>query len=114
MEKIKKYQKIIEKVLNERLRFPTSYYPNLKDILVIDKEKNHFIVITFGWDNQQEYVNNSTFHLEVTKKGKVLIHENNTDVQIDEILLANKIADEDLLDGLEVTYPRKQVDCKAA
>jgi len=114
MEKIKKYQKIVEKVLNERLRFPTPYSPNLKDILVIDKERKHFMVITFGWDNQKEYVNSPIFHLEVTKNGKVLIHDNNTDVQIDEILLENKIADKDLLDGMEETYPRTLADTKAA
>lgn len=114
MEKIKKYQKIVEKVLKKRLRFPTSYNPNLKDVLLIDKPKNHFILLTFGWDTNAEYVNSHTFHIEVNKKGKVLIHENNTDVQIDEILIANKIADEDLLDGAEETFPRELADSIAA
>ena len=114
MEKVKKYQKIVEKVLEERLRFPTSYNPHLKDILVIDKEKKHFMVITFGWDNQEEYVNSPIFHIEVTKSGKVLIRDNNTDVQIDEILIANKIADKDILDGMEAIYPKTLADSKAA
>lgn len=113
MDKVKKYKTIVTKVLNKKLRFPTSYYPNLTDILVMDKEKNHFFVQTFGWD-KKKYVNNPTYHLEVTEKGKVLIHLNTTDIQIEDILLENKIAEGDILDGMAETFPKSKIDSKAA
>lgn len=113
MDKVKKYQTIVEKVLKNNLRFPTTYHPNLTDVLVVDKEKKHFIVQTFGWEGKK-YVNNPTYHLEVSKKGKVLVHLNTTDTQIEEILIENKIAEKDVLDGMAETFPKEKVNSKAA
>ena len=43
MDKIKKYQKIVEKVLEKRMGFPTEDFPNIKDILLISKDKLQFM-----------------------------------------------------------------------
>ncbi len=114
MEKLVKYKKAVEKILEKQIGFPTAYYPNLKDLLVIDKTKRHFMIITFGWDNEKEYVNEIKFHIEVNNKEKVIIHENITDIEILDLLLDKKIAENDILDGLEETFPKEKVNSKAA
>lgn len=81
---------------------------------MINEDREHFMVVTFGWDNQQEHVNEIKFHLEINKKGQVIIHENITDIEILDLLIEHKIAEKDILDGLELTFPSNNVNSKAA
>ncbi|MEM1121560.1 MAG: element excision factor XisI family protein [Bacteroidota bacterium] len=114
MERLTKYKKAVEQILGDQVNFPTDFYPHLKDLLVIDKQKNHFMVVTFGWDNEREYVNEIKFHVEVNRSRKVIIHENITDIELLDLLIEGQIKEEDILDGLEETFPRDNTNQKAA
>ena len=113
MDKIKKYQKIVEKVLEKRMGFPTEDFPNIKDILLISKDKLQFIQLTFGWI-KEKYTHYPAFHIEITLEGKIYIHQNRTDVLIDELLMEQGVPEIDILDGMDETFPRKLADSKAA
>ncbi len=113
MDKIKKYQKIVEQVLNSKIGFPTEDFPNIKDILLISKDKMHYLQLTFGWD-KEEYNHYPAYHIEVTRDGKIYIHQNRTDVLIDELLMEQGVPEIDILDGMDETFPRKLADSKAA
>ncbi len=113
MEKIKKYQTIVEKILKERVAFPNKQFPNLKDMLIIDEKKSHFVLMSVGWDNQ-EYIHQVLFHLEVKLDGKIWIHENRTDLPIDEILITNSVEAIDILAGMIEPYSIDVSNTKAA
>lgn len=113
MEKIKKYQTIAEKILKERVAFPNKQFPDLKDMLIIDEQKSHFVLMSAGWDNQ-EYVHQVLFHLEVKLDGKIWIHENRTDLPIDEIMIANGVDTTDIIAGMIEPYSIDSSNTKAA
>ncbi|MEM1121559.1 MAG: element excision factor XisI family protein [Bacteroidota bacterium] len=114
MDKIKKYQVIIQSILKDRLGFPTKEFPHLKDELLISEDKMNFVQITYGWNRQQQYTNFTAFHIELNQIGKVLIHQNKTDLPIDELLVEKGVLEIDILDGLEATIPEQGLKSKAA
>lgn len=114
MVKLKKYQKIVEEVLLNRMGFPTKEFPHLKDELLISRDGMSFIQITFGWNRQKKYTHFAAFHLEITNQGKILVHQNRTDALIDELLMEKGVAEKDILDGFEETYPEENTKSKAA
>ena len=72
-----------------------------------------FIQLTFGWI-KEKYTHYPAFHIEITLEGKIYIHQNRTDVLIDELLMEQGVPEIDILDGMDETFPRKLADSKAA
>lgn len=93
METLNKHKNIVKSVLNNHLGFPTRDYPYLQDQLIIDPIEQHFIQIVYGWKNY-DYVHHVVFHIEVKEDGKVWIHENRTDVNIEEELMEMGISED--------------------
>lgn len=114
MDKIKNYQKIIKAVLKDRLGFPTKEFPHLKDELLISEDKLNFIQITYGWNRQQKYTHFTAFHIELTDKGKILIHQNRTDLLIDELLTEKGIDQADILDVVRPNFLSEGINSIAA
>lgn len=113
MDKIIKYQKIIEKVLNNHVLLPSSQFPDIQDLLLIDRDKWHFIQLTVGWNNQ-DYIHQIAFHVEVKSDGKVWIHENRTDILIDEELINEGIASNDIIIGMIEPYSKNEMGTQVA
>ncbi|MFK7935228.1 MAG: element excision factor XisI family protein [Saprospiraceae bacterium] len=116
MEKLKQYQKIIKKVLSDEISLLTNQYPNVKEELVIDAAQRHHLLIANGW-HQQHYHYLTVFHLELTQNGKIWSHQVNSDVEIRKLLVAEGIAEEDILSGIIEPYSleeREEVENVAA
>lgn len=103
MDKLKKYQQIVEEVLREQVQLPTRDFPNVRDILVIDAKKEHFIQIAMGWD-RGSYDHFPAYHLEVTADAKIWVHELRTNVPIDEILVEKGVEATDIIAGMIEPY----------
>lgn len=113
MDKIVKYQNIVAQVLQKHIGLPSPHFPAIKDLLIIDADKRHFILLSMGW-HKQNYIHQITFHIEVKPKGQVWIHENRTDVLIDEELVEKGVEAKDLTAGMLEDYSQTGLDSQAA
>ena len=48
MDRLNKYKKIVQKLLQEHKSLPNQTFPNLEHLLLIDAKKQHFILFTVG------------------------------------------------------------------
>ncbi len=76
MDKIKKYEAIILKIMKE---YATIRYANLdaKNEMIIDRENHHYQVVTIGWDGYKR-VHTATLHFDITD-GKICIQQDQTE-----------------------------------
>jgi hypothetical protein len=80
MDKIEKYRKIIEDILRQRAATSLANVRGAEPHLVIDKEKDEFILLWVGWTGNH-YKHGIMFHLQIKDK-KIWIHEDRTDFDI--------------------------------
>lgn len=89
MDKRKQYAQFLTHILQE---YAAECYPvNLKEVenqLLIDEEKGHYVLISFGWDKKRFGYFSYTvlFHFDIKENGKIWLIENNTDRDIAEEL----------------------------
>lgn len=99
MEKLKKYEAMILALLEEYARDWNKGDKSIRSQVIADKENNHYQLIRIGWKNDQDYIHNCVFHLEIIDE-KVWIQENRTDILIAEELVASGIPKQDIVLGL--------------
>lgn len=105
MEKIKKYQKAILKVLEEYAAIKSPFMPEVENKIIADTQNHHYQLVRMGW-YKDRHVHYTVFHFDILG-GKVWIQENRTDVKIDEDLMAAGVSAEDILSGLQHPTLRK-------
>lgn len=94
----KKYQQIIRKELESYEKMRIANAPDVRFHLVVSEGQNEFLLLSFGWKGKQ-YRHTVNFHLEV-KGGKVWIHQNKTDIEIEKDLIDAGIDQSDIVIGL--------------
>jgi hypothetical protein len=99
MDKIKKYQQIILDLLEEYAAIPPTYPTTLRDEVIADTERNHFQMISLGWENSR-YVYEVVFHIDIID-GKAWIQQNNTEAHIAEELVERGIPKTDIVIGFQ-------------
>jgi len=72
------------------------------------------VCINFKQNNIQKYIHQVAFHIEVKPNGQVWIHENRTDVLIDEELIEQGIVAQDIIPGMLEDYSKTGLDTQAA
>jgi XisI protein len=97
MDKTIKYQTAILDLFKEYDEF-WGNSGGLKNKIIADKERQAFVLISFGWRNDESYTHLLCFHIEIIN-GKVWIHENNTEAMIADELIEKGIAREDIVLG---------------
>ena len=105
MDKITKYQRIITELLEEFAAIPPSYPTNLKDEIVVDTQRNHFQLITMGWENGS-FVHDTVFHLDIID-GQVWIQQNNSEANLLEELVEKGVSKSDIVIGFHPLAFRK-------
>ncbi len=99
MDKIKKYQEIIISLLEEYAAIPPSYPTTLRDELILDTQRNHFQLITVGWEDQR-FVHEAIFHLDIIDE-KVWIQQNNSEAKLTDELMDRGIPKSDIVLGFQ-------------
>jgi XisI protein len=97
MDKIKQYRDIVRQVLEP---YGTANYvgsPYLKNQLIFDSEHDHYLVMTIGWEDEKP-VRDCLFHIDITD-GKIWIQEDNTDVDVAQLLQETGIPKSDIVLG---------------
>jgi XisI protein len=97
MDKTIKYQKAILDLFQEYDEF-WGHSGGLENRIVADTKRNAYVLISFGWQNDEKYTHLLCFHVEIIN-GKVWIHENNTEAMIADELVEKGVAKEDIVLG---------------
>ncbi len=95
MDKVKKYNKVVREILELLASRIPANAPTLKKHLVIDENKNEYILVSLG-RHKDKYSYTILAHLEI-KDGKILIHEESVDPSIFERLADKGIPESDIL-----------------
>ena len=104
MDKMIKYQNIIEEIFRKRASSPISNAPEAKGHLIIDKENHEYVLLWLVWSGSS-YNPGLMYHVEI-KEGKVWIHEDRTDSNLAEILMKEGIPKSDIVLGFVAPYAR--------
>jgi len=80
MDNITKYRQVIEDILRQRATTKLANLRGAAPHLIIDKEKDEFILLWAGWTGDH-YKHGIMFHLQI-KNNKIWIHEDRTDFDI--------------------------------
>lgn len=99
MEKIKKYQKAILKILNDYAAIKSPFMPDVENKVIADSKNHHYQLIRLGW-HEDSHIHYTVFHFDIIA-GKVWIQENRTDVRIREELIEAGIPSKDIFSGLK-------------
>jgi len=99
MEKINHYQHIITTLLEEYAAIPPSYPTTLRDELIIDTQRNHFQLLTVGWEGDR-FVHEAIFHLDIID-GKVWIQQNNSEAKLTDELIERGVLKSDIVLGFQ-------------
>lgn len=88
MDKVTKYQDILHKTLERYAAIKPVNAPTLEQQVIVDRERNHFQLLSVGHRENLEFVLHIIFHFDIID-GKVWIQCNNTDALIaDELMEA--------------------------
>ncbi len=112
MEKLKKYQSAILKVLREYAAIKSPFMPSVENKVVADTANHHYQLVRMGW-HQDKHVYYSVFHFDIIN-GKVWVQENRTDAKIDEELVAAGVAAGDIVSGMSQPNLQGRVEAVAA
>ena len=97
MDKITKYQQIVCDLLSEYASIKKSVTPNIKAQTIIDRDNNHYQLLSIGWHNNR-FIYTVAFHFDIID-GKIWIQQNNTDVLIADELVEKGVAKSDIVLG---------------
>lgn len=112
MDKLKKYQALLQKELTYQASIPFANAPTLERHVIIDKAQRHFMLMIIGWDNEQ-YNHYAMVHFEL-RNHKIWIHQNNTDIDLDAFFIENDIPKSDIVLGFLTPFERKLSDYAVA
>ena len=104
MQKLKKYQQIILELLEAYSAIPLSYPSGLRDEIVADTVRNHFQLISLGWEGNR-FIYEVVFHFDIIE-GKVWIQQNNTEADLAAELAEQGIPKSDIVIGFQPTAVR--------
>jgi hypothetical protein len=107
MDRLEHYQKAIIEILEENNTKPI-IKGQVERQLWIDKERNHFQLLTIGW-NGEDRIYSSTMHFDIID-GKIWIQRNTTDSLIAQDLVKKGIPKEDIVLGLQPPTVRKYTE----
>lgn len=113
MDTLKKYQDAVVKVLSDFVAVPHSLRRGLERQLVADREHNRFLVITFGWPDEDEMAYSTLLHLEI-KDGKIWVQQNWTELEIATELIEQGVPKSDIVLGFVPAYARQYTEFAAA
>ena len=105
MDKVKKYQDIIVKYLENYARHSRpANLPDVETKVVADRENNSFQLLRIGWQGNQ-YIFAIVFHFDI-KDGKVWFQINNTEREVVDELVEMGVSREDIVLGFQPPYAR--------
>jgi hypothetical protein len=107
MDKLEKYRNYIENILKEYSQYKPSY-GDVEIQLVIDRENNHYQLMTVGWDGEKR-IHGIMLHIDI-KDGKIWIQHNGTERRIAQDFLDLGVPKQDIVLAFHSPTRRKYTD----
>ncbi len=107
MDKLEQYRNYIENILKEYSQYKPSY-GDVELQLVIDRENNHYQLMTVGWDGEKR-IHGMMLHIDI-KDGKIWIQHNGTERRIAQDLLDLGVPKQDIVLAFHSPTRRKYTD----
>ncbi|MEH1870164.1 XisI protein [Nostoc sp.] len=107
MDKLKKYQQIIQQLLQEYAAI-SNQDPEIETQLIFDTEHHHYQLVNVGWKNDRR-VYGCFLHLDI-KDGKVWLQHNGTENEVGEDLANLGIPKQDIVIGFHSPFKRQFTD----
>jgi XisI protein len=102
MDKLKKYQKIVNEVILD----VSQKLPDTESLLSIDKVHGQYLVLMDSWEGI-ERIYGPLVHIEVKSDGKVWLRFDGTDLEIGQELINKGISEKDLVLAFHSPQMRK-------
>jgi len=106
MDRIKKYQKIIDKELTAWVSQSISDMPNMEYQYIKNKANNQFILLALGWHNDI-YRHDLLIHIQI-KNDQIWIQEDKTGESISKTLQEKGVPKTMIIHGFEEPFLREQ------
>ena len=97
MDRVKKYQQILEHFFKERAAIQDRQTSGLKSHLLVNEQQTDFVLLKMGW-KKKLFVHAVVFHIEIKEK-KIWIYEDKTDIDVAKVLVEAGILKEDIVLG---------------
>jgi len=107
MEKIKQYRIISKKLIAELGNRKNQASHGLKYQVINDDGIGNYLLLRNGWKGSSRFYG-IIVHIEVTDKGKVWLHQDNTDLIIADMLLERGVSESDLVLGFHPPAMREE------
>ncbi|MCB0842603.1 MAG: XisI protein [Bacteroidetes bacterium] len=99
MGKVEKYQNIIVELLKKHAAYKPVNIEDAERQVIADTVRNHFQLVTIGWEKQR-FVHNCSFHFDI-KGEKIWIQQNWTDIDIAKELEEMGVPKSDIVLGFQ-------------
>ncbi len=91
---VEKYRQVIRQLFSEKASIP-SPFPEIEKQLIIDTERDHYLLLHTGWRNNRRY-HGCSMHLDI-KDGKIWVQHDGTEAGIATRLLELGVPKEDIV-----------------
>lgn len=108
MEQLNHYRNIIEEEFNYHAQIPYSNMPELDRIVIIDKKRNHFLLMDMGWHGRK-YHHDCVLQVEI-KEDRIHIHQDWTDIGLASVLHRGGIPREKIVLAFLTPFERQYSD----
>jgi XisI protein len=112
MDKVVKYRQLIKDLLKNYASPNVSDNKDLEEQLIFDVERDHYQVMSVGWQNNKR-IYFCLLHLDI-KNNKIWLQENSTDYDIVEDLIKLGVPNSDVVIGFLPTDVRKLTEFAVA
>ncbi len=112
MDKLNLYRDYIQSLL-ERLNKPAINSSEIDSQLIIDRERDHYLLLDVGWEKGAQRVFNCYVHVDI-KNGKIWIQRNMTEIDLAEELTEMGVPRQDIVLGLHSPFKRQFTEYAAA
>lgn len=107
MAKLDEYRLKVKQLLVKYAQYKSSY-GNVEVEQIFDTERDHYQIISIGWNNQKR-VYGPMMHLDI-KNEKIWIQENTTEIDIALELMEMGVAKHDIVIGFHTLKMRQLTD----
>ncbi|BAZ16551.1 fdxN element excision controlling factor protein XisI [Calothrix sp. NIES-4071] len=104
MDKLDLYREKVKTILTEYAEHKYSY-GNIDVEKIFDKERDHYQILSIGWNNQKR-IYNPIMHLDI-KNEKIWIQENITEVDVAKELIEMGVPKSDVVIGFHPPEARQ-------
>lgn len=110
MDRLNEYREKVKQILTEYSRYKPSY-GEVEIELIFDIERDHYQVVSVGWNNQRR-IYGCMMHLDI-KNEKIWIQQNTTEFDIASELIQMGVPKHDIVIGFHTPKMRQLTDFAA-